>query len=128
MIGNATRYNPKVRVFPNLNENISLSKTFPIKERFQLDFRAEAFNLLNRVVFGNPQANLNSNAFGRSPARPIRRARCSGAEAVLVGFHAPSLRENPLGVGQGGRKSPKFSTISGDLRHLGVESNVHVAA
>src|SRR5437016_14556755 len=28
--GNATRYNPKVRQFPNYNENISVAKSFPI--------------------------------------------------------------------------------------------------
>jgi hypothetical protein len=65
VIGNETRYNPKARGFWNKNENISLSKTFPIKERFKLDFRGEAFNLLNRTIFGNPNANLNSNAFGQ---------------------------------------------------------------
>src|SRR5262249_22287917 len=30
--GNATRYNPKVRSFPGLNENVSLAKTFQVKE------------------------------------------------------------------------------------------------
>ena len=65
VIGNQTRYNPKARGFWNKNENISLSKTFPVKERFKLDFRGEAFNLLNRTIFGNPNANLNSNAFGQ---------------------------------------------------------------
>ena len=36
-IGNETRYNPKVRPFPNLNENPSIAKTFPITEKFRLD-------------------------------------------------------------------------------------------
>jgi hypothetical protein len=64
LLGNATRYNPKVRGFPNLNENVSLGKSFHIRERFRLDFRAEAFNLLNRTVFSNPNTNLNSTTFG----------------------------------------------------------------
>jgi hypothetical protein len=63
-LGNATRFNPLVRGFPNLNENISLGKSFALTERFRLDFRAEAFNLLNRVVFSNPNTNLNSSSFG----------------------------------------------------------------
>jgi hypothetical protein len=53
-----------VRVFPNLNENLSLAKTFSVTERFRVDFRAEAFNVFNRVVFGGPQTSLNSTTFG----------------------------------------------------------------
>ncbi len=64
LLGNATRFNPIVRGFPNLNENISLGKSFNLTERFRLDFRAEAFNLFNRVVFSNPNTNLNSASFG----------------------------------------------------------------
>jgi hypothetical protein len=62
--GNATRYNPKVRAFPNYNENISLAKTFRFTEDFRLDFRWEAFNLFNRTVFGTGNTNLDNNAFG----------------------------------------------------------------
>ena len=64
VLGNATRYNPLVRAFPNLNENVSLGKSFHMTERFRLDFRAEAFNVLNRTVFSTPNTNLNNNSFG----------------------------------------------------------------
>jgi hypothetical protein len=43
---------------------VSLGKSFLFTERMHLDFRAEAFNLLNRVVFGNPTNNINSTTFG----------------------------------------------------------------
>jgi hypothetical protein len=62
--GNATRFNPKVRAFPNLSENISLAKSINFGEKIRLDFRAESFNLFNRVVFGNGNANLDSTLFG----------------------------------------------------------------
>jgi hypothetical protein len=62
--GNATRYNPKVRAFPNFNENISLGKVFPLGESRRIEFRWEAFNLFNRVVFGTGPANVNSPTFG----------------------------------------------------------------
>jgi hypothetical protein len=62
--GNSTRYNPKVRAFPNFNENISIAKSFPLGESRRIDFRWEAFNLLNRVVFGAGNTNVNSNVFG----------------------------------------------------------------
>ena len=67
LLGNATRYNPLVRAFPSLNENVSLGKSFLFTERFRLDFRAEAFNMLNRVVFSAPSGNalnLTNTAFG----------------------------------------------------------------
>ncbi len=68
-IGNDTRYNPKLRFFPNLNENMSLTKTFPIRERMRMEFRAEAFNVFNRVRFGPSSGNsavttLQSQSFG----------------------------------------------------------------
>jgi hypothetical protein len=62
--GNATRFNPKLREFGNYNENVSLAKTFRVTERMRLDFRAEAFNLFNRVRFGSGTNNLDSTNFG----------------------------------------------------------------
>jgi hypothetical protein len=64
VLGNSPRKNAQVRVFPSLNENVSLAKTFSVSERFRVDVRAEAFNVFNRVVFGGPQTNLNSATFG----------------------------------------------------------------
>jgi hypothetical protein len=64
VLGDAPRRNPFLRNFPSYNENVSLAKTFSIRERLRIDFRAEAFNVLNRVVFGGPQTSLNSNTFG----------------------------------------------------------------
>ncbi|MBV8831279.1 MAG: hypothetical protein JO108_18855, partial [Acidobacteriaceae bacterium] len=63
--GNETRFNPKVRQFPNLNENLALLRTFPIKESIRLDLRAEAFNIFNRVRFGPGDLNLQDQNFGR---------------------------------------------------------------
>jgi hypothetical protein len=63
-IGNDTRYNPKLRLFPNLNENMSLTKTIPMKEKTRLEFRAEAFNIFNRVRFGTGNTQLQSQTFG----------------------------------------------------------------
>ena len=63
--GNATRYNPKVRGFFGKSENVSLAKTFIIHESIKLDFRGEAFNLFNRVIFSNPSLNLNAINFGQ---------------------------------------------------------------
>ncbi|MGO9259127.1 MAG: carboxypeptidase-like regulatory domain-containing protein [Bryobacteraceae bacterium] len=63
-IGNMTRYNPKLRLFPNLNENNSVTRTFPIHEKIRMEFRAEAFNTFNRVRFGTGSTSLQSATFG----------------------------------------------------------------
>ena len=63
-IGNATRYNPKVRNFPNLNENMSITREFPIHEKTRLEFRAEAFNVFNRMRYGTGSTQLQSQTFG----------------------------------------------------------------
>jgi len=48
------------------NVDFSVIKKFPlIAERTRLDFRAEAFNLLNHANFSNPTLSENSAAFGR---------------------------------------------------------------
>jgi len=65
LFGNATRFNPKLRQFPNLNENLSLTRVFPVKEAVRFEFRAEAFNLFNRVRFGTGSTSLQDQNFGR---------------------------------------------------------------
>jgi hypothetical protein len=45
---------------------ILILKDFPLYEAHRIQFRAEFFNVLNRVVFAAPSANLNAPAiFGR---------------------------------------------------------------
>jgi hypothetical protein len=45
--------------------DVSLSRTFPIANRFRVQFRADAFNLLNTPQFGFPNANIGSPTAGR---------------------------------------------------------------
>jgi len=63
--GNMTVRNPKLRFPWNVNESISISRTFKAGERFSFDLRGEAFNLLNRVVWGGPDLGMTSQNFGR---------------------------------------------------------------
>ena len=62
-----------MRLFANLNENMSLTKEFRFKENMRFEFRAEAFNVFNRVRFGDgasctgglcAPAQLQSSTFG----------------------------------------------------------------
>jgi hypothetical protein len=55
-----------VRGFPGANENLSLIKNTYITESTYVQFRAEAYNVFNRVIFSNPAANINTPAtFGQ---------------------------------------------------------------
>lgn len=44
--------------------DLSLFKTFPIKERLRLEARAESFNLTNTPNFSQPNATLGTASFG----------------------------------------------------------------
>ena len=45
--------------------DINLSRVFPVHERMNVEFRAEAFNLTNSFRAGNPTAARNSPQFGQ---------------------------------------------------------------
>jgi hypothetical protein len=48
-----------------INLDMSVIRSFPIKEQFHFEFRAEAFNLANHPIFGEPGNDLNSpSTFG----------------------------------------------------------------
>ncbi|MGA7411258.1 MAG: hypothetical protein WBW33_12280, partial [Bryobacteraceae bacterium] len=46
------------------NFDMSLTRIFPIKERANLQFRCDFFNLTNSVIFGGPQSTLGNPNFG----------------------------------------------------------------
>ena len=63
-----------------VNMDLSLFRTFRFTERWNLQFRAESFNLSNTPHFANPNGNANSSSFGRitatqSAADAIGRSR-----------------------------------------------------
>ena len=60
-LGNAPRINPDVRNFWNLSENLSVAKSSKLAGQARIDIRLEAFNLLNRVVWGTPGTNFSNN-------------------------------------------------------------------
>ncbi len=45
--------------------DLSLAKSIPIKEQFQLDFRADVFNIFNRAMYANPDGLISASDFGR---------------------------------------------------------------
>ena len=58
----------------------SLLKRVDLTERFKLEFRADATNLTNSVMFGAPTADITSSIFGR-----IRNTVTSGSRKIQVG-------------------------------------------
>lgn len=48
------------------NENVSVAKTIPITERVNFQFKADAFNLFNRVQLGGINTDSTSSAFGQA--------------------------------------------------------------
>jgi hypothetical protein len=51
-----------------VNTDVSLFRTFKIREKLELQFRAEAFNFSNTPHFGNPDddgRDINSDKFGK---------------------------------------------------------------
>ncbi len=48
------------------NLDSTLSKVFPIRERFKLELKAEAYNLTNRFIPTDPDVSVTSATFGRS--------------------------------------------------------------
>jgi outer membrane receptor protein involved in Fe transport len=63
-VGNSTRYNPKLREFPNLTENLSVAKLFKFggDRGATVELRGEAFNLFNRTRFGVGGTNASDPA------------------------------------------------------------------
>ncbi|MGA2267983.1 MAG: carboxypeptidase regulatory-like domain-containing protein [Bryobacteraceae bacterium] len=80
-MGNATRYNPKLRYFPGFNESVSLARSIKVREQMHVDLRAEAFNLLNRTQFGalSGGTSLQNANFGlwRTQSNSARRMQVS---------------------------------------------------
>ncbi len=62
--GNEPRTDGMLRSFGIDNWDFSLAKTTAIHENVNVVFRAEAFNLINRVQFGDPNVNSASALFG----------------------------------------------------------------
>ncbi|MFN0100817.1 MAG: carboxypeptidase regulatory-like domain-containing protein [Bryobacteraceae bacterium] len=61
-IGNAPPRMPHVRTPAFLNEDFSVFKNVHFTEALALQIRGEFYNVMNRVVFGGPAANINNPA------------------------------------------------------------------
>jgi hypothetical protein len=72
---------------PNvMNIDLAFSRNFKIRERGTMQFRAEAFNLTNSVMFGPPTGALNSANFGRLSPQIQSSAPGSTSTARIMQF------------------------------------------
>ena len=55
---------PNIRTHARPIANVSMFKTFQIRERARLEFRAESFNATNSPIYGQPGTSYTSNSFG----------------------------------------------------------------
>ena len=76
-IGRNSFFGPKLIQF-----DAEVSRLFPIKERVNLDFRLEAFNVLNHPNFNNPNGDLNASTFGQITSAQAARV-FQGAFKIL---------------------------------------------
>ena len=58
--GTDGQYLPNLRGPVYKDEDLSVSKAIKLRERLNFEIRLETFNTFNRVVFGNPAANISS--------------------------------------------------------------------
>jgi outer membrane receptor protein involved in Fe transport len=63
-LGDVPRASGRMRSPAGFQDDLSLLKQFPIHESLALQFRLEAFNLLNKVQFGVPNTTFGSSNFG----------------------------------------------------------------
>ena len=74
-LGNESRNDLVGPTYKNVDFN--LSKTFPIRESLQAQFRAESLNIFNKTNYSNPDNGVQDGAFGRilSTAGPGRQVQ-----------------------------------------------------
>lgn len=63
--GDETRTDSELRDAGIANWDFTAGKTFPLRERLNFEFKAEFFNIFNRVQFGDPGDSVGSSNYGR---------------------------------------------------------------
>ncbi len=70
-----------------LNVDMTLSRKFSITERYKMEVRFDAFNVINRANFNNPTTALNSGSFGQITGLP----GAPGGSLLLPGVGDPRI-------------------------------------
>ena len=79
-VGNSGRNNMMGQTYSN--DDLSIFRVFPIRDKFSAQFRAEAFNIANQVIFGNPGNTVNSpGSFG------VISSTANSPRVIQLGIH-----------------------------------------
>jgi len=62
--GDEPGYDPELRGQGIINFDLALVRNFIVRERYMIQFRAEAFNLTNHTTFTNPGTVMGTSTFG----------------------------------------------------------------
>jgi hypothetical protein len=85
------------------NVDMSVSKSFKIKERLTAQFRVEFFNLLNRANFVNPFGGPGGNGGSLNPSRAGAAGGAPGPGLAFVSNTPDQAGSNPV-LGSGGAR------------------------
>lgn len=81
----------------NWNFDAAIWRTFPIGERFKLDFRAEAFNAFNHLQIGNPGAAIfTGNLNTANPNAATARSASAGFISSIASGTNPRIMQLAL--------------------------------
>ena len=87
-VGDAPRTLPYLRGPGLVNADLSVAKHFAITERWNLEFRAEAFNALNHTNYNNPNTSFSPNGVGVNTNSQFGQITSSlDARAFQMGLH-----------------------------------------
>lgn len=87
-----------LRGFPFAQFDVALSRRFVLTDRFSLQCRIEAFNILNHPNYGDPVSDLGSNQFGRSVALLGRSLTATNNTGFNPLFQAGGPRTISIGL------------------------------
>lgn len=78
--------------------NLGLHKDFPITEQSRVEFRSEAFNLLNKTNFNLPDTNRSNGGFGYDHFHPASAADSVRPAAGLLNQPGNTKGRDPMGA------------------------------
>jgi hypothetical protein len=81
--GNEPRVDPDLRGMATQNWDFAVQKVTQIKERVNVQFRMEFFNLFNHTNFPNPGTNMNGSNFNTIPTASTVNPRLAQASLRL---------------------------------------------